>query len=673
MLSIVMAALRSRRSSMVAPRSDLRAWPAPLVHVCTADAIAALAVGFAAAGPACMAAFGRGHAAAGMVAIAAATTAVVVLFASLAIFLVGGIRRSVPDADARPRRRRHGLPGGVGAGAVGAIGGLAIGGGVASTAPMDLVPITIGVGIASAAFALAACQTGAYLGHRRATGLRPATGSGRASDRRHVPGWIVAAGALVALAVVARHVGPVGADLVPYAVAGAVAFGAGGMLRPVARWIGCRAVRVTESAFDERPHVTVDGGSAANEATTRESARANETVDEPPADVRETGRFVRGTIAAAGYLARRPDLDHVIALAVAGIVIAGASTLGWTSGVTARHDRAAIELGADRVLTVAPISPARLVAGVRAADPTGRYAMAAVVTSASAAGGAVVAVDGRRLGAVVSGGVRSGPTGKQLATLLRDAGVPISAITGPETATGQSYDLPSPEAGAIKVTRLGSPVPGVPAGGILVDLGDGALPEDAGVTSEVWLASHAPPSLINDLSRHGLRIVAGTSVGARAAAYANQPAVAVARFQLLAGIVTLCCAALLIGAVTWAHRGARTVARGVGLAVAAWTAGVIGALVARHAGPDFATGFADGWARVPPPPLVGSAPFAVFALVSGLVLAAAVAAVGARRRPRSRVVNPPGPARPLDGRVGAGGRDRTDLAVGGAHGTVSAT
>ncbi len=857
MLSIVVAALRSRRSSMVAPRSDLRARPVPLVHVCASDAIAALAVGFAAAGPAWMAAFGRGHAASETVTVAAATTAVVVVFASLAIFLVTGIRRSVPDApDDRPPRRRRGIPGGFGAGAVGAVGGLAIGGGVASTGPVDLVPITIGVGIASAAVAAAACQAGAWLGHRRAIGLGTATGFGGvtdlgsssdlhraagllgATDRRRAPGWLIAAGALIAVAVVARHVGSVSADLVPYIVAGAVALGAGGMLRPVARWIGFRAVRVTESAFDERSRVTVDGGSTASEAAARESTRADETVDEPPAAGRETGRFVRATIAATGYLARRPHLDHVVALAVAGIVIAGASTLAWTSGVIARHDRAAIELGADRVLTVAPIPPEGLVADVRAADPTGQYAMAAIVAPATAAGGAIVAVDGQRLGAVVAGGVRSGPTGKQLAALLRprsvpptevtgttlqlnvitsstvgsaarvavlletpdeithrvefgplrpgehvyaaaapckigctvnaftvagslapaqpvvsvilrelrqrtpdravldasafadasrwrlglagtsgtqrlavseagldiavagaaapsggaqpdpgtvhamiylDAGVPTPAIMGPEIAPGQSYDLPLAEAGAIKVTRLGTPVPGVPAGGLLVDLGNGtvdlgngASTEAAGATSEVWLARHVPPGLVDDLSRHGLRIVASTSVGARAAAYADEPAVAVAQFQLLAGVVLLCCAALLIGAVTRAHRGTRTVPRGVGLAVAAWTAGVIGALIARHAGPDSATGFADGWARVPPPPLVGSAPFAVFALVSGLVLAAAVAAVGAGRRPRPAVVNPPGPARSLDGRVGAGGRDRTDLAVGGPHGTVSA-
>ena len=294
---------------------------------------------------------------------------------------------------------------------------------------MDLVPITIG--IAAAAVAAAACRAGAYLGHRRATRLRTATGVGEATDRRHVPGWLVAAGALIAVAVVARHVGPVGADLVPYIVAGAVAFVAAGILRPVARWIGCRAVRVTESAFDERPYVTVNGGaSIASEPVAPESARASDVIDESPADTRRSGRFVRGTIAATGYLARRPGLDHVVALAVAGIVIAGVATLAWTSGVTARHDRAAIELGADRVLTMAPVPPAHLVADVRAADPTGRYAMAVVVASATAAGGAVVAVDGQRLGAVVSGDVRSGPTGKQLAALLRPTSASPTEVTG---------------------------------------------------------------------------------------------------------------------------------------------------------------------------------------------------------------------------------------------------
>jgi hypothetical protein len=861
MFSIVLAALRSRRSSMIALCRNLRAQSQRPVHVSATDALAALCVGFAAAGPGCVAAFGRGHASAGLVAVATATTAVVVTFASMAIFLAGRIGRSVaPLPDLRLSRGRRGLPGRYGGCVGGATGGLAVGVVVASTEAADLVPITIGIGVASAAVAVAACWVAADLGNRGAARLRTATGFlgptdlgpssglhwsiglGGATDGRRARGWLVAAGTLVLLAVGARHAGPVGANLVPYVVAGAIACCAGGMLRPVARWIGCRAVRVTEFALDERPYVTVDGGgSNASEATARDGVRVDAAVDVSAAAARGPGRFVRGTIAATGYLARRPDLDRVVALAVAGVVIAGAATFAWTSGATARRDRAAIELGADRVLTVAPVPPAHLMADVRAADPTGRYAMAAVVASGTASGGPVVAVDGQRLGAVVSGGVRSGPTGKQLAALLRPARVPptevagatlqlnvitsstvgaaarvavlletpdevthrvefgplhpgehvyaaaapcpmgctvkgftvagslapaqpvvsvilrelrqrtpdravldpsafadasrwrlgatsssgaqtfavseagldiavagdtvpsntdssnigpssmpriagesanavvyldaevsTSAITGPETATGEPYDLPSADAGAIKITRLGSPVPGVPEGGILVDLA-AVVPPNAAATNEVWLATDAPASLVDELSRHGLRVVAQTSMGAREAVYADQPAVTVARLQLLAGIVVLCCAAVLIGAVTRAHRGAHTVARGIGLAIGVWTAGIGGGLVARHAGPDFATGFVDGWARLRPPPLVGSAPFAEFALASGLALAAAVAAAGARHRPRSGVVNPPGPARQLDGRVGAAGNDRRDLAVGGAHGTLSAT
>jgi hypothetical protein len=837
MFSIVLAALRSRRSSMIALCRNPLAQSQGPVHVSAADALAALCVGFAAAAPGCVAAFGRGDTSTGLVAVAAMTTAVVVTFASLAIFLAGRIRRSVaPSPDLRVSRRLRGIPGGSGGCVGGAIFGLVVGIILASTTAADLVPITIGLGIASAAVAVVACRVAAHVGNWHLT-----IGLGGATDGRRARGWLVAAGTFVVLGVGARHAGAVGADLVPYVLAGAVGCCAGAMLRPIARWIGCRAVRVTEFALDERPYVTVDGGVGnASEATVRDGVRGDNAVGASAANARGTGRFVRGTIAATGYLARRPDLDRVVALAVAGVAIAGAATLAWTSGATARSDRAAIELGADRVVTVAPVSPAHLVGDVRAADPTGRYAMAAVVTAATASGGPVVAVDGQRLGAVVSGGVGSGPTGKQLAALLRpvrlqptevtgatlqlnvitsstvgaaarvavllqtpdgithrvefgplhpgehvyaavapcpngctvkgftvagalapaqpvvsvilrelrqrtpdravldpsafadasrwrlgaitspgaqtfavseagldiavagdtvlssagqrntarstqpivgesasavvylDAEVPTSAITGPETAPGQPYELPPGGAGAIKVTRLDSPVPGVPEGGILVDLA-AVVPPNAAATNEVWLAADAPASLVGELSRHGLRVVARTSMGAREALYADQPAVTVARFQLLAGIIVLCCAALLVGAVTRAHRGARTVARGVGLAIGVWTAGIAGALVARHAGPDFATGFVDGWARVPPPPLVDGATFAEFALASGLVLAAAVAAVGARHRPRPGVVNPPGPARPLDGRVDAGGDDRRDLAIGGAHGTVSAT
>jgi hypothetical protein len=755
----------------------------------TDGVVAALAVGFAAIAPACAVRFDAGHAPAAVAAVLITTIGLVVLFAAATMVIVGRIEQSGgrslgADPSSRQGRWRFRVAGS----AIGAVGGLAIAGAVIATGPA--VGVAVGTGIASAAVASLAYTAGIEFAHRRiGRGLAPG------ASRPRVRGWFVVAGVLIGVAVAIRHAGPVGADLVPYVVAGAIASGTAGELRPVARWIGWRAVRVTEAVPDRQLDVTV------RSTDDERPAGASEVADQPAVVAPSAGRFARAAIAAAGYLARRRDLDLIVALAVAAVVITGAATLTWTSGVTARHDRAAIELGADRVLTVAPIPPTRLIADVRAADPAGRFAMAAAIVPATGSSGTVVAVDGQRYAAVVAG-VRPGPTSRQLAALLRpkrmpatkvtgatmqlnvitsgavgpavtvaallratdgvtrsvafgplrsgehvyaaaapcplgctvigftvggppastpvvsvvlrelrqrtpdravldptafadatrwrlgdvspsgaqnlavsgagldiavagtkpaagdgavvylDAGVPIAAVAGPDPAAGWAGDLTPGPAGPIKVTRIDAPVPGVPADGILVDLA--AVAPSVRTTSQVWLAADAPPSLVDDLATHGLRVLAATSIGERAAHYADQPATAVARIQLLAGLVMLCCAALVLGAVTRAHRGLRTVARGVGLVTTVWAFGVVGALAARHAGPDFVTGFVDGWARVPPPPLVAPLPFALFALVSAVVLAAPVALVAARRRPRPRVVDPPGPSQPRGDRPDTG-------------------
>jgi hypothetical protein len=615
----------------------------------TSGAIAALAVGFAATAPACAARFVADDTPAAVVTVLITTTVLVVLFAAAAIVTVDRIERLGPGSlgtNASSRRGRNSRLGGC---AIGAAGGLSIAGAVVATGSAIGILVALGMGVASAAMALLACTAGIDLAQRRTGGgLAPGT------SQQRVRGWFVVAGVFIGAAVALRHTTMVGADLVPYVMAGAVASAAAGALRPVARWIGWRAVRVTEVLPDRQLDVTV------RSSDDDRAARTNEVADEVAEVERTTGRFARSVIAAAGYLARRRDLDLIVALVVAGVVIAGAAMLTWTSGATARHDRAAVELGADRVLTVAPIPSAQLMADVRAADPTGRYAMAAAIVPATGSSGAVVAVDGQRYAGVVAGGVRMGPTGRQLAALLRPKQKPLTDVTGgtrqlnaiTSDGAGPADDLSPVLAGAIKVTRLDAPVPGVPIGGVLVDLA--AAAPIVRTTSQVWLAADAPSSLVDDLAAHGLRVVASTSIRARAAHYADQPATTVARIQLLAGLVMLCCAALVIGAVTRAHRGARTVARGVGLVTTVWALGVIGALAARHAGPDPATGFVDGWARVRPPPLVATAPFALFALASAIVLAAPVVLVAARRRPRPGVVDPPGSSQPRGDRPDAG-------------------
>ncbi|MET7398947.1 hypothetical protein ABZS66_36260 [Dactylosporangium sp. NPDC005572] len=83
----------------------------------------------------------------------------------------------------------------------------------------------------------------------------------------------------------------------------------------------------------------------------------------------------------------------------AATCVAALAAQDWAGAATARAERAAVELGADRVLRVAPVAPARLLAAVRAADPSGREAMAVVVTGAAGAA-PVVAVDSTRFAAV---------------------------------------------------------------------------------------------------------------------------------------------------------------------------------------------------------------------------------------------------------------------------------
>jgi hypothetical protein len=483
----------------------------------------------------------------------------------------------------------------------------------------------------------------------------------------------------------------------------------------------------------------------------------------------------------------------VVALAVIAVVAAGAASFGWMSAYGARHDRAVMDLGADRVLTVASLPASQLMADVRAADPTGRYAMAAVSIAGGTANPPVVAIDSDRLGAIDPAGVHGAASGDRTATLIRpkrsvpttitgtalqlnasatgdlmsptfiialldmpdgvtrgtafgplragehvyasaascaagctlrgftvtadghgagralaqrdeivmrelrqnspdltvlstasfgdatrwrlesgptpvratvgesdiglavmvavsagfsggatislDDGISVPAVTGPES--------PRPgiiaSAVAVRPIRMAMPEPGVPAGGVLVDLD--AVLRDAGDamiggTSEVWLAADAPQSVVAALQREGLTVVRDVTVGSVANAYGQLPAIAIVRFQLLAGMVAVWCAAFLIGAVVRAHRGTRTVIRGLGLSGTAWLVGLGGAIVARHAGPDPAR-FADGWRMVDPPPLVGAGMFATYAFVTAAMLGVAALVAARMSRTPAGVIRPP--------------------------------
>ncbi|HEY7176729.1 MAG TPA: ABC transporter permease, partial [Micromonosporaceae bacterium] len=109
-------------------------------------------------------------------------------------------------------------------------------------------------------------------------------------------------------------------------------------------------------------------------------------------------------------LARRPGAARLLAVEAVAV-----GMLGFTlsAAVAAAHDRAMfvrLDLGAPRVLSVGSATPAQLLHAVRAADPSGRYAMAAVaVPQSGSLGASVIAVDAARLGTVANWPAGSDP------------------------------------------------------------------------------------------------------------------------------------------------------------------------------------------------------------------------------------------------------------------------
>ncbi|MBL7262204.1 FtsX-like permease family protein [Paractinoplanes lichenicola] len=135
------------------------------------------------------------------------------------------------------------------------------------------------------------------------------------------------------------------------------------------------------------------------------------------------GRIRLGLTAVR--VSRQPGTDRVFALVVVSVALM-ALTLGtFAAGRAERADRAGVELGAPRVLTVSATSRTELLYAVRRADPEGRYAMAAVVDT----GGTppVLAVDSNRLAAVATWRPEYGPVTALTAT---PAPAALPLITG---------------------------------------------------------------------------------------------------------------------------------------------------------------------------------------------------------------------------------------------------
>ncbi|MGI5178481.1 FtsX-like permease family protein [Dactylosporangium sp. CA-152071] len=109
-----------------------------------------------------------------------------------------------------------------------------------------------------------------------------------------------------------------------------------------------------------------------------------------------------GPTLAAYAMARRPGSQRILALFVVAIALACFAATAATASDDNRDLRIRVEQGADRVLTVEPVSRTELLTKVRALDPAGDFAMAAAMLpkSEDSAVPPVLAVDSTRLAKV---------------------------------------------------------------------------------------------------------------------------------------------------------------------------------------------------------------------------------------------------------------------------------
>jgi putative ABC transport system permease protein len=116
--------------------------------------------------------------------------------------------------------------------------------------------------------------------------------------------------------------------------------------------------------------------------------------------VRALGRGRLGVALAGLQLSRRPGAGRLFALLVASVAVAGYAACTVDTAARGRDVEASLGTGADRVLVVQPVTRQGLLTGVRAVDPDGRFAMAAVRIPGGSATPPGLAVDTRALATV---------------------------------------------------------------------------------------------------------------------------------------------------------------------------------------------------------------------------------------------------------------------------------
>ncbi|MEV4512461.1 FtsX-like permease family protein [Dactylosporangium sp. NPDC049525] len=166
------------------------------------------------------------------------------------------------------------------------------------------------------------------------------------------------------------------------------------------------------------------------------------------------GRLVEGALRhgrparalTAIYLARRPGVHRLAALMIVTVALLGTSFVTWSAGERAGHTRAELEVGAERVLNVRAENRLALLRAVRAADGSGRQAMA-VVQSLRSGQDRVLLVDSPRLPAVAAWRPEYGMTAEQAAAALHPPAPDPIMITGGELAFDLDVRVTKPESG----------------------------------------------------------------------------------------------------------------------------------------------------------------------------------------------------------------------------------
>lgn len=147
---------------------------------------------------------------------------------------------------------------------------------------------------------------------------------------------------------------------------------------------------------------------------------------------RRAGRrqLLRGrleTAFAALQIARSTSFRRVLLLVCVAIALVTSTTDEWRVAQTARHGRAAAEIGAPVVLTVAANNVTSLQTAVSRADPDGRYATPVVVQTPAGGDSPLIAVD-RNFGRIATwGSPRDTPSQPVLAAVVpSNAPAPIA-------------------------------------------------------------------------------------------------------------------------------------------------------------------------------------------------------------------------------------------------------